>query len=182
NNRWWNVLRYAFIFLTGAATLAIILMPFDARARETDFIWLIWLAGSASMVFCLIAILYDQVRLFLWLCLALLITRSVFNVVVLPNRKMEFSENRCREDCKRLGEKYRQRPWYIYGETETHQVARFYTSKYANQIVRKSESLDDPEAYYLVDRALYPNLPAVTVDSLLLEKGQLIYLLQPLAR
>lgn len=182
NKRWWNIIRYAFIFLSGVATLVIMLMPIDARVRNTDFIWLTWIAGSAMMAVCFLAILWDQTRLFLWMCLALLITRSVFTLVVLPNRKIEFSENRCREDCKRLGQKYGQHPWYIYGETETHQVARFYISKYAEQIVRKSDTLDNPAAYYLVDRALYPDLHAVTIDSLLLEKGEIIYLLQPVTQ
>ncbi len=174
----WQILRYTFICLAGAVAIIILAMPVDLRVRELEHVWFIWLTGSFMIIICIIGMLKDEKRLFLWLCIAMLITRSVFNLVVLPDRKMTFQENKCREDCKRLALLYGDHAWFIYGKTETHEVARFYTSNYTRQIIQKTKDVTDPSAYFLVDRKIYPYLDGSVIDSLQLERGQIIYLMK----
>ena len=101
-----------------------------------------------------------------------------FNLVVIPIRSMDSAENRCREDCSRLARKHGDSTWYIFGKTETHQVARFYTANFTQHIIRKTGKADNPEAFYLVDPALYPDFDGSETDSLLLETGQKIALMK----
>ena len=104
--------------------------------------------------------------------------RIIFNGIVLPIREKTSTENACKEDCKRIAALYPNKTWLIYGQTQTHQVARFYTSVFSNQIIRKSYLTNNPEALYLVDPKLYPGFPGTLVDSLILEKKQIIYLMK----
>jgi hypothetical protein len=92
---------------------------------------------------------------------------------------LDFQENICREDCLRLAKKYGDHTWYIYGETQTHEVARFYTSGYSGQIIRRDDTAGDPSAYYLVDRILYPDFQGDLIDSLLLERSQTLAFMRP---
>lgn len=173
----WKILRYTFIFLFGLLTIAVVLMPIDARAREMDGIWWIWIAGALAMSFIFSGVFYDERRMILWLCIGLLVTRSIFNFAVLPDRALTFHENKSREDCKRLAEKFSDRPWFIYGETETHQVARFYTASFKDQIIRKTSSVTNTSAYYLVNTRWHGLLEGEILDTLLLEGGHKIHLM-----
>ncbi len=170
--RWHSIFRYIYTGHALLATVAVIGMPLFSPVRSLPGWSLIWLGGAAGLLLCLPGIWHDAGRLFLWFGIAMLVVRLVFSLVVLPIRSLDYPENICREDCRRVGTKYRHAPWYLYRETFPHEVARFYTSSYAQQIIRKVETATDPEAYYLVDRQLYPDFPGVLVDSLLLERGQ----------
>ena len=73
---------------------------------------------------------------------------------------------------------YGQQTWYLYKETFTHQVARFYTSAYSGQIIRPVDAATDPEAIYLVDTDLYPDFPGIQVDSVLIEGNRHLALMR----
>ncbi len=178
NQTWWRYLHYVFATLTGIVTLMILLMPLDVRVNALPGIVLIWIIGSVLILFCFLGVLMDSRRMFIWIPIALLVARSVFNLVVLPVRSMSSMENSSREDCRRLAAYHGDKAWYIFGQTETHQVARFYTSSFTNQIIRKTETVVDSTALYIVDLRLYPGFPGRQIDSLLLERGQVIALMQ----
>jgi len=178
NQKWWRYLHYAFAMLTGIVTFMILLMPLDSRVNALPGILLIWIIGSVLILFCFLGVLMDSRRMFIWIPIGLLVARSVFNLVVLPIRSMSFIENSCREDCRRLADNHGDKTWYIFGQTETHQVARFYTSSFTNQIIRKTETAEDSAVFYLVDLCLYPGFPGRQIDSLLLESSQVIALMQ----
>ncbi|HEX5111445.1 MAG TPA: hypothetical protein VFV79_01250, partial [Saprospiraceae bacterium] len=64
--------------------------------------------------------------------------------------------------------------FYNYKQTATMNVARFYLSTYSNQIIRVTDKTDDTDALYMVDRQLYPDFPGTQVDSVKLERSQVI--------
>jgi 4-amino-4-deoxy-L-arabinose transferase-like glycosyltransferase len=173
-----KVIKGVFAGLAALILLVILLMPVDIRARTADAFWLTWILGVTLTVISLTGMIYDQKRFILWTGISLLIVRSVFNVVVLPDREITLRENFCRDDVRRVAALY-EGTWYVYRNTETHQVARFYTSAYTEQIIHKVENADDKSAYYLVDQKLYPDFPGQVVDSLLLENRQYIKLMRP---
>ncbi len=178
NPRWWRYLHFVFIVLTAMVTIAILLMPLDLRVFALPGIMLIWIIGSVLILFCFLAVLLDSARMFIWIPMAMLIARSVFDLVVLPVRSISYRENLCREDCRRVAAHEGNKRWYIFKKTETHEVARCYTSVYTNQIIRKTDTIEDSTAYYLVNLDLYPSFPGKQIDSLLLEQGSRIALME----
>jgi hypothetical protein len=175
---WWKILHYTFLGLAGAALLAVLIMPADGQVRSLPWIIFIWLGGVTALGFCFLSILYDSTRSFLWFAITLFVVRFIFDVVVLPIRQKDWAENICRDDCLRLAEKYGDHSWYLYKETFPHEVARFYTSGFTNQIIHKVDVAEDTTAYYLVDRTMYPDFPGTEIDSLILERGQILGLMQ----
>ena len=178
NQKLWNLFRFVFIAFTSIALALIIGMPIDGRVRALPYIYICWMMSTALMILCLFSMFVDGKRIFYWFAIALLIVRCVFDLVVLPLRENGHKVNICREDCRRVAEKYGQQRWYLFGESFPHEVARFYTSGYTNQIIEKVDNPIDLSAYYLVDRDLYPDFPGTMVDSLTLESGQVFALMQ----
>jgi len=176
--KWWRYFHYLFVAVTGMLTLIVILMPLVEQVRTLQGIHLVWFAGIILMVFCFLGVFLDVPRMFIWFSITMLVARLLFNLIVLPIRAVTFRENDCREDCRRLAMNHDDKSWYIFGETEIHQVARYYTSGYTNQIIRKTDTVKDSSALYLVDRTLYPGFPGIQIDSLLLERGQVIAMMK----
>ena len=175
NQTLWNLFRYTFLGFTLLSVLFIIGMPLSGQVRSLPHIPLFWIVGSVLITGCFLCMLVDGTRIFYWFALALLIVRLViFDVVVLPLRKIDHKVNICREDCHRVAEKYGKEHWYLFGETFPHEVARFYTSGYTNQIIHKVDTVIDSSGYYLVDLRLYPDFPGTRIDSLTLESGEVL--------
>ena len=179
NQALWKTFRYVFLGFTILSALFIIGMPLSEKVRSLPHITLFWIAGSLLITGCFFCMLVDGNRIFYWFAMAMLIVRLViFDAVVLPLRKIDHNVNICREDCRRVAKKYGHERWYLYGETFPHEVARFYTSGYTNQIIHKVDSITDSTGYYLVDRKLYPEFPGSMVDSLILESRQVLALMR----
>lgn len=175
----WKIFRYAFLVFTLSAALFIIGMPLSEQVRSLPYIALFWIIGAILVTGCFFCMLVDGIRIFYWFALAMIIVRLViFDAVVLPLRKIDHNVNLCREDCHRIAEKYGHERWYLFGETFPHEVARFYTSGYTNQIIHKVDTVIDSSGYYLVDRTLYPDFPGTMIDTLRLESGQSLGLMR----
>lgn len=167
-----------FLFAICLVALSISLFPLISQARSISYWWLLWIFGMLFIAFILFFSFKFSPQILLWTCISLLCFRIIFNGIVLPIREKTSNENACKEDCKRISELYGTKKWLIYGQTQTHQVARFYTSVYSNQIIKKTHFTNKPEALYLVDLKLYPGFPGTLVDSLILEKRQIIHLMK----
>ena len=165
-----------------AFCLIILLMPLDERARQALWFWPAWLLSLCLLFLTAAGYLKDHPRMLIWLAIALLIVRIMFDIVVLPDRQITFRENKCKTDCIRIAKVYGQFPWYVYGDTEIHQVARFYTAKYTDGIVLKTDTVREMNALYFVDRQRYPEFKGFTIDSLLLETNEYIPLMKPAVR
>ena len=107
----------------------------------------------------------------------LLVIRILFDVVILPLRAETSKENITRESCQNAAA-HAERPWFNYGMTELHEVARFYTAAYSDQIIRKTYLLPEQDALYLVEEGCYPEFPGMAIDSIVLERGQIVYLMK----
>jgi hypothetical protein len=164
------------MLLTGVAGIAVITMPLFPQVREIPgWIW-IWLGCSTVMVFCCIGLWVDGARMAIWMALALLVIRIAFDLVIIPIRAEASRENVTRASAQRLARIHGDATWYLYGKSFPHEVARCYTSVFADQIIYKTDVVNDPKAYYLVDETLYPDFPGPTIDSLILERGQVLHL------
>jgi len=171
---WWKIIHITFIILVSLGSIVILLMLVSPQVRDIPGSILIWLFCSVAMVFCLIGLIADAPRMFLWMALALLVVRSAFNLVILPIRAIDYQENICREDCRRMIGNHPNEKFYIYGQTPTENVARFYLSAYSNQLIRVSNKADDPAALYIVEKTMYPDFPGVQVDSVITERENVL--------
>jgi hypothetical protein len=175
---WWKVVKTGLIILATLGTAFVMLMLIHPPVRSLPFVFPVWIMSLLLLLLCLLGVIRDSARMIIWMAIALLVVRITFDMVVLPLRAMEFKENLCRADIRRAADHHDQVTWLIYGETETHQVARFYTSAYTNQIIRKTNEATDHNALYIVDKKLYPTFPGEQVDSMMLERGQVLALMK----
>jgi len=177
-NLWQAALQYTFAALTGLGALAFWALPLVERGLQLSYWPAVWLGGGVAMTLITIALLTDRRRMFLWLAAALLVVRIGFNGMILPFRMEDDKTTITRADAKRLATRWGVREWRIYKKTEMHQVARFYTANALQKIVYKTEDAGDPKVIYLVDRTLYPDFAGIQLDSLRLESGQALALMQ----
>jgi hypothetical protein len=175
---WWRLFHYVFLSLTGLAIIMIVLMPLQGQVQSLNGMPWIWIGGSLFIAICFVCLASDIKRTFLWFAITLLVVRSMFNLVVLPIRSLDYRENITRQSCARVAAKYGDQTWYVYGQSQTWEVARFYTSVYAQQLIVRTPETTDTTACYLVDRGLHPDFPGVPVDSIILERGHKIFLMR----
>lgn len=175
---WWKVFRGLFIGLTALAWLGTLGMPFAAQVRVLPAFWMLWLGGSVVIGFALAGLIWDGNRSFLWMAMALLAVRCVFDLVVLPLRSQQNDVNVIRDDCHRVAVLHKDQKMQLYKETFTHQVARCYLSLYTDQIIPYTDTAAAPEVLYLVDRTLYPEFPGIQVDSVRIEMNGRLALMQ----
>jgi len=171
---WWKILHITFIVLAAAGSIVMLLLIAHPQVRALPGSQLFWLGCSVLMVFCSLGLIVDAPRMFIWMSLALLSVRIAFNFVVLPIRSIDHQENVTREDCRRMIGNHPDSKFYNYKQTATMNVARFYLSTFSNQIIRITDKTDDPNGLYIVDRQMYPDFPGTQVDSIKLERSQVI--------
>ncbi|MBK8555131.1 MAG: hypothetical protein IPL65_04870 [Lewinellaceae bacterium] len=178
NKTWWRGLQILFAVVASIAALGFWGIPLVGRARELSYWIPAWLGSATLLSFAALGLWSDSRRAFLWLAVAMLSIRIGFDCFVLPFRTIDDKTHFTRDDAYRLGTRWGDRNWYVYGETETHMVARFYTTDALQKIIPKSPELRDKAGLYFVDLQLYPDFPGTKVDSIRLENGQVLPLLQ----
>jgi 4-amino-4-deoxy-L-arabinose transferase-like glycosyltransferase len=177
--RWWRIAHGFFVIVAAMAFAVLLVLPFVPQLKDVPGLYWKWILTCILMLLAVMALQSDKVRMMVWMGCVLLVVRIGFNCFVLPVRATESRENVTRADAKLLSAMHGDTDWLIYGETELHEVARGYTSLYKNAIIRKTASIDPQrEAYYLVDRKLYPDFPGIQLDSLTLERGEQIALMR----
>ena len=182
SSRLWKGLRYVFIAMAVLVLISFVFMFVSPEARSLPHFTWIWIAASVFMAFGCLGLWFDESRTFLWMAICLLMVRCVFDLVVLPIRASNHAVNEIRDDCKRIGDKYGTQTWYLYKETFTHNVARFYTSAYSDQIVRNVLEISDKNALYLVDQRMYPDFPGEKLDSIQIEGRQYLAIMRPFSQ
>ena len=179
NLKLWIGLRYSFMALAVLVLISFVFMFISPEARSLPHFMLIWISASVVMAFGCFGLWSDQSRMFLWMAICLLIVRSVFDLVVLPIRAANHAVNEIRDDCKRIADMYGNETWHLYKETFPHNVARFYTTAYSDQIIRNVMEVKDDKALFLVDQRLYPDFPGFKIDSIQIEGRQYLALMRP---
>ena len=176
--KFWKTIRLLFLIMAGAAWIGCLFLPLAPQVRSLPHIYVVWVVAAIGLALGFAGMLRDKRRSLLWFVICLLFVRIVFNVVVLPLRSEGHAVNLIREDCRRVAAAHGDARWYLYGSTFPHEVARFYTAAYTDQIIYKTNDSKDREALYLVDRKQYPDFPGVMIDSLRTEKNQVLALMR----
>jgi 4-amino-4-deoxy-L-arabinose transferase-like glycosyltransferase len=179
SSKLWRGLRYTFVAMAVIVLISFAFMFVSPEARSLPHFTLIWISSTICMALGCFGLWFDEGRTFIWMAVCLLIVRSVFDLVVLPIRASNHAVNEIRDDCKRIGEKYGTDTWHLYKETFPHNVARFYTSAYADQIIRNVPEIMNEKALYLVDQKMYPDFPGEKLDSIQIEGRQYLAVMRP---
>ncbi len=176
--RYWNIIRWLFLVITLCSLVSITFMRFVPLVRDLPFLNAVWICGTIAMAFGLAGIVYDKTRLFLWFVFAVLVTRSVFNMVVLPIRAAEHDKTPPKIECQRIGEKYADETLYLYKHSNLNEVTRAYASIYTNQIIHRASEATDTSALYLVQKDIYPDIQGIRVDSMVGVGGRVFVLMR----
>ena len=129
------------------------------RTRQVPFLYTktaFLFAGSAALL-----LLYwrQKENRLLAMIVALLLMRVGFNWFVLPDRLAEDWGTLCRQSTIEAGEQFRDRPMYIYGDTELQYTNAFYLTNARGQIVTRTREVFDSTAVYIIHPGTYPYLP-----------------------
>lgn len=178
--------RYRLFYgaLGGLAVLlpvAFFAMPF---VREVNFLPGIWpLSIGCGIALSAVAICYfaDKNRYLWWSIVSLLIARIAFDLIILPTRHHENDVSIARQDVYDLVEKYRDRTWYVYGDSYIREPASFYMTQQLGYIVQRTFDANKSNALYFVNQDDHPISDAIfqskPVDTLQTDYAEIRLLL-----
>lgn len=163
--------RYrTYYYLTGtllvAGFAAVTALPFIPEVNSLPGIWPLSLIIALIMALLAVMYFWDKRRFLWWFIVALLVTRIGFDLIVLPVRHRGNDITVARRDAIRMADKYRDRRWYVYADSETREPAMFYATKRLGYIIRRSDRTDIPNALYLVNMRQYPRFDGRCLDTL----------------
>lgn len=170
-NRGASSWRYrAFFYILGvllAAGLAVtIVLPFIGQLKSLPGILPISAGLIVLMVLFTTAYFADRQRFLLWFVAAIVVVRIGFNLIVLPVRHHNNDLSTSRRDARRMVEKYADRKWYVYADSETREPAMYYATAGLGYIIRRTDRTDIPNALYLVNMRQYPRFEGTCLDTL----------------
>ncbi len=148
-----------FAVFLGLAVLGSIAPAFLERTQHTPHLYVktaLLFVGSAA----LFALFWTQKhKRLLLVVVALLLLRVGFNWFVLPDRLAEDWGTLCRQSTIKAGEQFRDRPMYLYGDTELQVTNAFYLTNARQQIVGRASGPIDTLAVYIIHPGTYSGLP-----------------------
>lgn len=169
----------ACLLLSGLAALVFwAVPPLIERAHQLAWFWPTWLLCGSLLTFAALALWADPRRKLLWLAFSVLSIRIGLDLLVLPFRAQDDITSQTRSDAKRLGSNWGDRQWYIYGRSEPHMVANFYLTNAAGEIVPRKEVADKTGDVFFVDKNLYPEVQGKVLDSMKIETGGYLHLME----
>lgn len=153
----------SLLVLTPIVAAAI---PFFPQVNFLPGIWPISIV--LTVVFALLASMYfiDKERFLWWFIAAVLVARIGFDLIVLPVRNDENDTFIARRDVNQMADKYRDRRWYVWGDSEIREPAMFYATARLGYIIERTDRTDIPNALYLVNMRQYPDFEGTCVDTL----------------
>ncbi len=147
-----------FAVWLGVMVLGSVAPAFLERTQHTPWLYAktVFLVAGSALLFALFWMQQDK-RLLL-MVIALLLMRVGFNWFVLPDRLADDWGTLCRESSIQAGEQFRNRPLYIYGDTELQYTNAFYLTNARQQILRRASGPIDTTAVYIIHPGTYAGL------------------------
>lgn len=107
--------------------------------------------------------------------LLFLVLRIGFNWFVLPDRNSNDYGDLCRQSSIQQGQKWKNRPLYVYRETPMQWTNSIYLSKTRGAIIPVAKQDFDPRALYIVDTEKYPKVLADTLGQFNVRHGKTVF-------
>ena len=143
--------------LASLLSLAYFAMPYIDQVNFLEHIWPLSIGFGISLAIIAFAYFVDAKRYMLWLILSLLVGRIAFDMIILPTRHHENNTSIARQDVYDLVEKYKDRTWYVYGDSYIREPASFYMTQKLNYQVMRTFDITHPKSLYLVNPMMEPN-------------------------
>lgn len=169
--------RWTFVTITLALTAACFAMPLYPGSTDIPRLHATWIGASLLLAAFCIPVVHSAKYWILYVALFMLAVRVVFNLTLQPAREKTNDGNHVRTDVQRLKQAQQGGNWYIFGDTELHQIARFYTTVAHGQIIKRQWIANDPNGRYFVDLKRYPDFSGSVIDSLWVESREYIHLM-----
>lgn len=168
NPRTWRFRTFYYILgaMLAAGALATMAVPFIGQLGSLPGIIPVSVGLILLMTLCTVMYFADPQRFLLWFVAAIVVIRIGFDLIVLPVRHQDNDLTNSRRDAIQMADKYKNRHWYVYADSETREPAMFYATARLGYIIRRTDSIDIPGALYLVNMRQYPGFDGTCVDTL----------------
>ena len=173
------------VFFKSASVLMVVgsvgILWYEQLSKLANVYW-IFIGSFLGLTLLLIPLWKYSNRWIFWFAVFMLGSRIVYDVTILPVVAYRGHRHLVREDAQRLHNTYPQKNWYVFDSTETHMIARFYTAKFHQQVIHRVNEVKDPDpnGLYIVDLKKFPLFPGIKTDSLIIESGERLAIMQPL--
>jgi 4-amino-4-deoxy-L-arabinose transferase-like glycosyltransferase len=107
--------------------------------------------------------------------LLFLVLRIGFNWFVLPDRNSNDYGDLCRQSSIQQGQKWKNRPLYVYRETPMQWTNSIYLTKTRGAIISVAKQDFEPRALYIVDTEKYPRALADTLGQFNVRHGKTVF-------
>lgn len=154
------------VLIIGSFIIALSLLIYPIWEETKDF-RSVAVVSVALFVIALIMLYYalrHKQKSLLTLFGLLLLARISFNLYNLPARLNSYPDKQYKEGEINAAKITKGNPLFIYKDTPINHDASFYITRERNELLTRSESLNNPNAYYLVDDK---NLDIFARDSIL---------------
>lgn len=171
----YKILDRLFLFVLAAIALGSFLPLFIPQTQGASF--LIPKTFSIGIALIIIAILYQRWKTerLLLMVLFLLVFRVEFNWFVLPDRNANDFGDVCRQASIDIGETFADQPLYLYKETQLQTTNSFYITNVRQKIVYRHRDHFNPNALYIIDPVLYPDVAYEKLAELPLRHDRLTF-------
>lgn len=158
--RSFRIVEISFAVLLAVLVLGSIVPVFLERTQGNPFVVpksFLLFAGSLGLVFAFRKLPENRLLI---MFVALLWMRLAFNWFVLPDRLAEDWGTGCRSSSIEMGKKFKDRPLYLFGDTELQMTNAFYLTNSRQQVItREHEAVADSTACYIYHPEQYPDGP-----------------------
>lgn len=175
NSLLFKILDRLFFFVLAAMAIASFAPLFLSQTQGANFLVIKTL--SIGIALSIIAILYQRWKSerLLLLIIFLLVFRVEFNWFVLPDRNANDFGDVCRQTSIDVGRTFADQPLYLYKETQLQTTNAFYITNERQKIVNRHRDHFNPNALYIIDPVLYPDVPYEKLGELKLRHDRLTF-------
>ncbi len=160
----------AFFWILGSLlAISPIITAATLFIKELNWLPNIWpISILLTLALAIVAAMYfiDKERFLWWFVVGLLVVRLGFDLVVLPVRHHENVDSIARRDAIQMADKYPDRRWHVWADSETREPAMFYATARLGYIIERTYDKEIPNALYLVNLRQYPNFEGKCLDTL----------------
>jgi 4-amino-4-deoxy-L-arabinose transferase-like glycosyltransferase len=163
--------RIFFVFLILIVVGSVIPL-FLERTQDTAGVY--WKSGFLLLSGVATLVIYhrEQAQRLPTMIIALLLLRIGFNWFVLPDRNAEDWGNACRISSIEAARQEPDKPLYLYKDTELQMTNAFYLTNARQQIIRRTTSLENPGAVYILAPEKYPEVKYRKVGEFFYRHGR----------
>ncbi|MBV6441230.1 MAG: hypothetical protein EPGJADBJ_02911 [Saprospiraceae bacterium] len=160
----------AFFWMLGSllalSPVVTMAMPFVPQVNFVSGIWPVSVVLTLALATIAAMYFIDKERFLWWFIAGLLLIRIGFDLIILPSRHHENDTSIARRDVIRMADKYVDRRWFVWADSEIREPGMFYATQRLGYIVERTDRNDIPNALYLVNMQQFPDFEGKCVDTL----------------